>query len=271
MQLQITEEGRIDRMSFDFFNVSNLAFGSKLTAAFKQLDGLYTEAADNIRQIIDKQEILRQYINRNYQVPEPNKPTNACRTNEVFNLIKGRTIIKDLRYDSTNKTLTMELVKHSPVLNRITRATGSTTLESGYCFYKIAPSNANVNTTIRFSDTNDKKNDELFLIRFELDTINKSMMVLDGYNELNIYPLDFSQYTGISLGEVLPNPYTAKGYECVLIVGSEWNGLLVKKNGVTIFDTKCWGNRDHVTLYLKPDDTISGSFDVIKRINYLTT
>ena len=271
MQLQTTEEGRIDRMGFDFFNVSNLAFGSKLTAAFKQLDGLYTEAADNIRQIIDKQEILRQYINRNYQVPEPNKPTNACRTNEVFNLIKGRTIIKDLRYDSTNKTLTMELVKHSPVLNRITRATGSTTLESGYCFYKIAPSNANVNTTIRFSDTNDKKSDELFLIRFELDTINKSMMVLDGYDELNIYPLDFSQYTGISLGEVLPNPYTAKGYECVLIVGSEWNGLLVKKNGVTIFDTKCWGNRDHVTLYLKPDDTISGNFDVIKRINYLTT
>jgi hypothetical protein len=258
-------------MSFDFFNASSLAFGSKLTAAFKQLDSLYTEAADNIKQIIDKQEILKQYINRNYQVPEPNKPTNACRTNEVFNLIKGRTIIKDLRYDLTDKTLTMEFVKHSPVLNRITRATGSTTLESGYCFYKVAPSNAKVNTEIRFSETNDKKSDELFLIRFEVDTVNKSMMILDGYNELNIYPLDFSQYTGISLGDALENPHTAKGYECLLIVGNEQSGLLVKKNDVTIFDTYCWGNRDHVTIYVKPDDVISGRFDVIKRLNYITT
>ena len=39
-------------MTFDFFNTSNLAFGSKLTKAFNQLDRLCNEAEENIAKIL---------------------------------------------------------------------------------------------------------------------------------------------------------------------------------------------------------------------------
>lgn len=60
-------------MTFDFFNTSNLAFGSKLTKAFNQLDRLCNEAEENIAKFLNQQSIFRDYVHRNYQVPVPTR------------------------------------------------------------------------------------------------------------------------------------------------------------------------------------------------------
>ena len=54
-------------MSFDFFNTSYLAFGSKLYAAFVTLENLIMEAEDNLEQVKSDQAIYDEYLNKNYQ------------------------------------------------------------------------------------------------------------------------------------------------------------------------------------------------------------
>ena len=51
-------------MSFDFFNTSLLAFGSKLYAAFVTLDALIREAESNVNQVISDQAIFNEYLNK---------------------------------------------------------------------------------------------------------------------------------------------------------------------------------------------------------------
>lgn len=257
-------------MSFDFFNVSNLAFGSKLTAAFRQLDRLYQEADENIRGILEQQEIFNQYLNRNYQAPVPTKPFNACRSNEVINLVTGQTIFKSMDYN--NGKINIEIIKHFPLLNRICRIYGESELLKGYAFFKLASSNSKPETEIRFSESSTAKSGELLLFEYHVDIPNKMVTVKDTANRLDVYPLDFTQYSGLSWGDLVSNPYTAENYECVIIKGYQWadtTSLRVVKNGTAITDTFCWGTRDHITLYLKPGDTIEGVWEEAKKLNYL--
>ena len=76
-------------MTFDFFNASDLAFGGKLTSAFKQLFNKCKQAEDNIDSVLEKQAIYSDYFFKNYIVGEPTNATQPCRTNEILNLIKN--------------------------------------------------------------------------------------------------------------------------------------------------------------------------------------
>ena len=49
-------------MTFDFFNTSDLAFGGKLTSAFKQLFNKCKQAEDNIDSVLEKQAIYSDYL-----------------------------------------------------------------------------------------------------------------------------------------------------------------------------------------------------------------
>ena len=80
-------------MTFEFFNTSSLAFGSKLTAAFKQLNNTMTYSLENIDRVLSDLDYYQQYIEKNYRVPSPTRPQMAVRTNEIFSVINARQAI----------------------------------------------------------------------------------------------------------------------------------------------------------------------------------
>ena len=71
-------------MAFDFFNTSNLAFGAKLTRAFKQLNDLLDAAEEHLTVVYGDLYIYGEYIDRNYLVPVPNRPDAACQAARTY-------------------------------------------------------------------------------------------------------------------------------------------------------------------------------------------
>ena len=59
-------------MTFNFFNTSRLAFGSKLTAAFKQLNNMMDNSLEAVDRALSDLDYYQQYINKNYRFPMKN-------------------------------------------------------------------------------------------------------------------------------------------------------------------------------------------------------
>lgn len=259
-------------MTFDFFNISNLAFGDKLTSAFIQLDNLTKEAENNLEYVLNNQQIFQQYVNRNYRVPIPIKPEMACRVDELFNLIKNIGGLKKLDYDKTTHTLTVDYVEYNEDTDRITHVTGSTDIfdtgnQEGYCFFIRAVSNKNLEKEARFSFENDRKSSEIELFRFRLNKDASKLIVL-GDNPFGYYEgYDTSQYSSVSKGDDITFPYTSNGYNCILVKGN-LNNINVKVNGKTTLSGTGNAVTRYNVLYLKDGDKIEGSLSTGFEINY---
>lgn len=169
-------------MAYDFFNTSLLAFGKKLTAAFKSLNELKKAAADNVEQVLQDLRVFKQYGNKNYKVPTPYDGTRPCRTDEVYNLISQPFIFKQLEF--VNNHLNITGIKFNKVTKRITIFTGSTTITQGSVYYNEAISNNTNGSTLNFYDNNYtgvKVGQKLFTYRISGSTV----IILDNLNELN--------------------------------------------------------------------------------------
>lgn len=257
-------------MSFDYFNNSMLAFGTKITRAFRTLEKLEAEAEANVAQVIKDQEVFNEYIDRNYQVPRPTRDESPVRTDEVFDILNDKEVyIRRLEY-SDNK-LRVDLTIFNRSNNRITRLSDTTSKKSGYVYFKSSLSNQRPDGTLVFED-DPYLTDESLLFQYRVDSLGNINLIGDT-SRLNIIPYDDSQYISMSKGTKLATnsaKYTAKDYEAVLIIG-ESNQTLVNLNGKWIFGNKekmGYGNIRHCILYLKPDDVITGTYDRIFRINY---
>lgn len=253
-------------MSFDYFNSSSLAFGTKLTAAFNTLERLKKDAQSNIDKVFEDQAIYSEYLNRNYQVPAPSSADSPCRTNEIFDALNDRSFyLRSISYSS--RTLTVKACLFNRSNNRITTLEGSTTTKSGYAYYTEAVSNSNTNKTLYFTDSESKiTGTQLFQYRIDSSGV---INFVGSVSNMLIIPYDTSQYGSISWGSTLANTgsYTSDGYRCVCIVGQERN-IEVKLNSVTIL--KGQGNTcvRHCIIYLKPKDVISGTYAHIYDIKY---
>lgn len=260
-------------MSFDFFNTSYLAFGSKLTAAFITLNRLAEEAENNIEQVYKDQEIFNQYLNRNYLVPKPNSPDAPCRSDEFFDLMNDKEIyIRKIIYD--NNKLEVKLTAFNRTNNRITKLSGSTKIKEGYACYKEAVSNIKHDRTIEFVEKQeDIKGIVLFQYRIDKEG---NINLVGSVANMSLVPFDISQYNGMEKGATLATnsaKYTSNDYQAVCIVGTlpilqvNLNGKLVMGNTWHLNNQ----NKRHCILYLKPDDIITGTYDSIFRINYTQT
>lgn len=202
-------------MTFDFFNTSNLAFGGKLTTAFKQLFNQVEQAEDNIDSVIEKQSIYTDYLFKNYIVGQPTNATNPCRSNEILNLVKdvNDVLRVDISYnrgaDYVSDTLTINANVYDKTLNIVSKITANKTLTqddwgfnpgtnlifSGplkyYLFFKPALSNMQMITENRLSKENDPQEGEelLFKIyiypeenkcRYTISKLNSRYSVLTG-------------------------------------------------------------------------------------------
>lgn len=256
-------------MSFDFFNTSHLAFGTKLYTAFLTLENLAKEAEKNLDQVFQDQKIFDLYMNKNYQVPRPTKPTSPCRVNEVYDFLNDKAVyITKLTYKEEMLKVGINLYNRNN--DRITRLTGETTIKEGYCFYKSeAVSNENVDRPLYFAkDLSEVQG--MILFQYRIDN-NNIINLIGSTAELGLIPNDINNYTGISLGDTVAGinkTYKSHDYECILVVGRT-NNIDVHKNGKRILRGQ--GNlcMRCCIVYLKPEDVISGTYEYIQRINYL--
>lgn len=148
-------------MPFDFFNLSNLAFGSKLTMAFTQLENLVKEAANHIGVLLRDIRVYAQYLNRNYQIGAPVNEDDAVRADELYSLISEKVIVNEISY--VGRELYIDCIVFNTNTGRITKVSGYTTLTSGYCYFDYAISNSDTFRDARFfSDKNSSHGVELF-------------------------------------------------------------------------------------------------------------
>ena len=209
-------------MTFDFFNTSDLAFGGKLTSAFKQLFNLLQQAEDNIDSVLEKQAIYSDYFFKNYIVGEPTNATQPCRTNEILNIIQQKqgainvstqvvdaglmVTVKANLYDKVNNTVT-SLIDTFTVPNTDFRGgipINGTTLNQyflrKYVYIKLADNNMSMIVNANFTD---KKKEELEDGEFLLFILNVNpvgdytLEQLDPRFKVSVG--DFSSYRAIKL------------------------------------------------------------------------
>lgn len=174
-------------MSFDFFNTSNLAFGNKLTTAFKQLFNNLQQAEDNITNVLERQSIYNDFVFKNYIVGNPSAPTSPCRSNEILNIVKHADISSPVKLEcigdneNASDILTINLNIYDTSSNIVTNILGSTNITADdwnindtlsnrksiyyrgvfiekYVYFTLADSNMNMIVTPEF--TNEKKKTE---------------------------------------------------------------------------------------------------------------
>lgn len=265
-------------MTFEFFNTSNLAFGSKLTSAFKTLDDMAQRSVNNVNVLLSDLEFYEQYLDRNYRVPAPTKGTMAARTNELFNLLDEKVEVQYVDYSDNLFSFACSWCDKNT--KKITVASGTTNIKKGYAYVMPATTNVRMNRTIRFSDVADKKNNEIKLFQYRINSKGKVFLVGSVVETLDLFPQEFNQYTSLSRGSTITLPYTASDYECIAIRayyhshGDEdvLKDLKVVVNGNVIMNAKDTfphhnGYR-HCIVYLKPNDRLTGTYGVAFKVDY---
>ena len=207
-------------MTFDFFNTSDLAFGGKLTSAFKQLFNKCKQAEDNIDSVLEKQSIYSDYFFKNYIVGEPTNASSPCRTNEILNIIKNKkgnifvilnndakgnstVSVKANIYDFTNNIVTIiqdsfTITKEEWGVKVDTSVAGQKKLFVKRYFYaKPAKDNMSmiVNVDIRIDKKTELEEDEFLAFIVKVNPYGE--YVIDNVNpRFNILGGDFSSYKG---------------------------------------------------------------------------
>ena len=257
-------------MTFDFFNTSDLAFGGKLTSAFKQLFNKCKQAEDNIDSVLEKQAIYSDYFFKNYIVGEPTNASSPCRTNEILNIIKNKkgnisvVLSNDAKgnsvvtvraniYDFTNNIVTtiqdsFTITKEEWGVKVDTSVAGQKKLFVKRYFYaKLAKDNMSmiVNVDIRTDKKTELEEDEFLAFIVKVNPYGK--YVVDNVNpKFNILSGDFSSYKAchfVDSGEQNLKPFIKQSNDgsfeilndIILSVGIQNADRLII-NGVTRYD-----------------------------------
>lgn len=265
-------------MTYNFFNPTDLAFGNKLTAAFKSLHFLLDTAEDNVKEVLENMQYFEQYNNRNYQVKRPTNGNEPCRTDEIFDIMNDKEVyIKDMRLDADNgDNLLVSVNVFDRSNNRMTSCSGSTELKEGYCYYKKSTSNQKTNTEVFFTKE-PTYGTGLLLFQFRIDN-NGKVNIVGETSPLGLKPFDIGGYSRLELSDIVAGDseeYTATEYECLCVIGKS-KYLRVLRNDEHIvgstnsngYISKQKGSR-HAIIYVKPDDKISGVYQEIRRVKYL--
>ena len=264
-------------MSFDYFNTSHLAFGSKLTKAFRQLEDLCDTAEGNLNQLFTDLELFDGYINKNYRCPRPSRSDAPSRTNEIFDIFNDRVYnIKYLGY--SNGTLTARINLFNRVTNRMTSGVGTTELTEGYAFVTEAISNSNVGSNITFVE-NSLDGQGRLLFKFRVDSSNRINIIPLDDSLILFNPAGVTHVTSMSKGAEISSGYTATDYETICVVGLKEGvyepdnqgspgRLYIDVNGQ--MHTRIEGRhvRKYAIVYLKPGEVLSGTFSKAFKIIY---
>lgn len=276
-------------MTFDYFNTSHLAFGSKITKAFTQLERLLSEGEDNLQDLFAIYEFYNQYIDKNYPAPFPTRPDAPVRAKELYDLLNDGNTLKNVYMDEDG-VLHVSVNLFKRISNRFTIATGSTTLKKGYAFCRDSISNKNYTREIQFVEDYESGIGN-FLFEFRIDADNNINIV--GDESLNYYfPSNFDHITSMrkddgyifqsSRLDRASDVYTAQDYEVVLLVGymspndadnpkgSNISNLHYTVNGEERMKLCGRGQRAYDIAYLKPGDILRASCKYAFKVKYIS-
>lgn len=156
-------------MTFDYFNTSYLAFGDKLKKAFKSLGGLLDNGYKKADSLSAQLSFVGSYLNKNYQVANPNDEDDPCNCETIYKLLRNNPIsnINISPYLLTSefeglKGIQVSLTFFNPITDKLCTALGYSTTEnkeitSGTCFLLPSVINNNFNGQLLFFDKNETK------------------------------------------------------------------------------------------------------------------
>lgn len=175
-------------MTYNFFNTSLLAFGKKLTSAFKSLNDLYKAAEDNVVQVLQDLRVFNQYGNKNYKIPIPTNGSRPCRTDELFNLIDQPVHFKRLQY--SNGSFVIQGIWFNKGSKRITNFSGQTSILEGSAYFTEGLSNNTTGSTVKFYSKN-SSDDRIGIRLFDYRIDNKTGIIYlkNPVSNLNYIPL----------------------------------------------------------------------------------
>lgn len=263
-------------MSFDFFNVSHLAFGSKLTKAFRQLERELEDAESIVGTYIQDISYLGSYVNRNYKVPFPKSGDSPVRIDEFFDLVDDRTMILKLQF--LDGVLSVKIATFDRDTQRFSISEGNTELKEGYALFTPSISNSSPFSVITFEEEEQTGKTVLFKYRVNSQDIIELSEVNERFFRITCDML--AQINSFSWGEAIKLPYTAKGYEAILVTGDtkayqyDRTKIEIKVNGRAVYDAGGSApneNQYSFPIYLKPKDVLSigaGTYTTARRINY---
>lgn len=175
-------------MAFDFFNTSYLAFGTKITRAFRNLAGLLDNTSDNISLLEAQLAYYNQYMNKNYKVPVPQSGDSPVQANQIYQVLKVKPIIiKTLKkYGENGLEVAINYINDN---NKITYAYGCTDIGNGYCYAKLSTSNNTPSTKIKFvdvtsSDDIEKMNNSSYIRLFKYKVQSNNDIILSNISNL---------------------------------------------------------------------------------------
>lgn len=244
-------------MSFDFFNTSHLAFGSKLTQAFTELEKQLEFSKESIIRLQDYLDMVDSYTNRNYRAPVPSGETSPVRTNELFDIFNDKSCyIKDLYFNTNDNLVHVKLLLYDQTNNLFTAAAGTSSIKKGYCYVKKSISNNYPIQTLSFSKVQDSSKGTM-LFQYRVD--NRNQLNLKNVNSIMlISAADDNEFRSVGFDGDISFPYTATDYECICAVGWTDNLYITLNNRVV-----CKGSghkmQRHCILYLKPGDVVNGA------------
>lgn len=259
-------------MTFDFFNTSNLAFGKKLTQAFQTLNDLADTSELAVANALQNLEYYKQYGELNYQAPVPTNQTSPVRVNEIFSVVDGYNIFKQLQYK--NGLFSVEYIYFTETNSKITLAAGSTTIKEGYAYVAPAITNSSMQRSIRFTKDEGAKGSEILLFQYRIDEDGKIILSGDLQSSLGFYSYDATQYRELAVGNKVELPYTATGYECICVVGTDLN-IEAKLDDTIVLSGRAKSNADHeydytayTVIYMKPKQKLTGVCSKAFKVKY---
>ena len=156
--------------------------------------------------------------------------------------------------------------------NRLSVLSGSSELKQGYIRFKESISNSLPNGKVIFTE-NENDDEYVTICRYRVDS-QGILNIVGSTTNLDIVPYDVSQYKAMQRGNTLATnnaAYKSDDYQAVCVVGRS-NRLMVYLNGRKIIgntqDLKY--NDRHTIVYLKPNDEITGIYNTIFRIDYVS-
>lgn len=259
-------------MPFDYFNPSHLAFGSKLTRAFRQLEKMCIDAENNVNKFIADVAYLGQYINRNYRIPAPTSAGSPVRTDEIFDVLNDEIIIKQIEYKDGIFNVGINYFNRGT--DRFTIGQGSTDLKEGYAYVKESVSNTNPTQEIKFTDDEFSVHG-LYLFKYRIDNSDNINLTVGNDTILKIDPLGVNHINNMAIGSRVTPPYTATDYEAILVLGVNTNSsqrysYKIKLDDKEIISRGATEKMYHV-VYMKPDQKLTADYyDKAYKIIYNT-
>lgn len=214
-------------MPFDFFNISHLAFGNKITAAFKSLASKLDECNVHISTLSEMISAYNMFSGTNYLVPIPDSGLDAVQGNQIYNILKIKPyIVKELSFDEENCTITFKAIVINPSTNKITKIEGTSPadLTKGFAYVTLNSSNDKINTAkaIQFASLDRYDNfietsSTQILFKYVIETGSPKRVTLSALNQyIDLFPSNYDGHDNKCTLTTISNNYTAQNYEIIL-------------------------------------------------------